>query len=269
MDYAAVSGMQPAPIMVEANHLLPSAGAKNSGAAFPHMDFVDVSKRYTPSRIQELSSKEDFGILLYAVSAYLGSTLSPTDMSSIAYLYDTLHFPADLIDYLVEYCVSKGKRSMRYIERVALNWADAGVRTTADAKAYNAGRSDISYAVLNAFGITGRTAGKTEQDFIRKWSDVYCFDSDIIIEACNRTLRATHQPSFEYADSILAKWREANVKTAEDIKKADAQYEKIRQNRFGKRSGNPPAKSANRFNNFHQRDMDVDSLEHTLLSNNG
>lgn len=50
----------------------------------------------------------------------------------------------------------------------------------------------------------------------------------MIIEACNRTLKATHQPSFEYADSILTKWNKANVKTPEDIRKSDAEYELLR-----------------------------------------
>lgn len=229
----------------------------------------NISKTYTPSQIAEFSARDDFGILLYAVSAYLGSTLNPSDLSSIAYFYDTLHFPADLIDYLVEYCVSKGKKSMRYIEKVALAWADEGISSVSEAKALNAGRSEATYSVLNAFGITNRAAGKTERDYITKWTDVYCFNNDIIIEACNRTLKATHQPSFEYADSILSKWQEANVKTAEDIKKMDEQFELNRQSRFAKRSNNVITKNSNRFNNFHQREIDIDSLESSLISNNG
>jgi DnaD/phage-associated family protein len=35
----------------------------------------------------------------------------------------------DLIEYLVEYSVSKNKRSLRYMETVALEWHKKGIRT--------------------------------------------------------------------------------------------------------------------------------------------
>ena len=44
-------------------------------------------------------------------------------MQKIPFFYDELHMSADLIEYLVEYCVSRGRKSMRYIETVALAWA--------------------------------------------------------------------------------------------------------------------------------------------------
>lgn len=262
-DYSVVSAMQDSPMDYSAV----------SDAQITPINVVPMTvKTYSPSQIKELSEKDDFNMLLYAVSAYLGKPLNSSDMSSIAYFYDTLHFPSDLIDYLVEYCVGRDKKSMRYIEKVALAWADLGISTVAEAKAEVASHNETTYSVLNAFGITNRSAGRSERDFINKWTDVYCFSNDIIIEACNRTLKATHQPSFEYADTILSRWQDANVKTTDDIKRIDEEYEQNRQSRFAKRSGsanNIVAKSSNRFNNFHQRDTDIDSLESSLLSNNG
>lgn len=221
---------------------------------------------YTPRQIQALSKQDDFSMLLYAVGAYMGGTLSAAEASTIAYLYDTLHFQSDLIEYLIEYCVSKGHKSMRYIEKVALAWAEEGITTVKEAKKAAASHNDTTYSVLNAFGIANRDAGQREQDFISKWTDVYCFDCDMIVEACNRTLKATHQPSFEYADSILSKWNAANIKTMEDIHRADAAFE---QTRNAKRQNVSAPKSNNRFNNFHQRGTDIDSLESALISNKG
>jgi len=45
-----------------------------------------------------------------------------------------LDFSTDLIEYLVEYCVSKGHTSIRYIEKVALAWADNHITTVEQAK---------------------------------------------------------------------------------------------------------------------------------------
>lgn len=33
------------------------------------------------------------------------------------FFYDDLHFSADLLEYLVEYCVSKGSTSIHYLKR--------------------------------------------------------------------------------------------------------------------------------------------------------
>lgn len=226
----------------------------------------EPKESYSPTQIQELSSQQDFKMLLGLVGAYLGTPLNATGVQTLAYIYDSLNFSFDLIDYLVEYCVSKGHKSMRYIEKVALNWAEHNISTVLEAKQFITSHSAVTYSVMNAFGISNRDPGQHERELIAKWTDVYCFDADIIIEACNRTLKATHQPSFEYADSILSKWNSANVKTAADIRRSDAEYELLRSKK------NTPsvsaARSTNRFNNFHQRDTDIDSLENALISNN-
>lgn len=223
---------------------------------------------YTPAQIASLRSQDEFKALIFALGNYLGHTLTPSETSTFAYLYDTLNFSTELIEYLVEYCTSKKKKSIRYIEKVALSWADEGITNVKEARAANSNHNDAIYLVLNAFGITNRNAGQLERDYILKWTDTYGFDNEIILEACNRTLRITHQPSFEYADSILTKWQLANVKTTDDIKKIDAEYAQGQQKGYAKRSATPP-KAANRFNNFTQRDIDIDSLESSLISNNG
>ena len=226
---------------------------------------------YTPKQITDLSAQDDFSMLLYAVGTYLGGTLSSSDASSIAYFYDTLQFSPELIEYLVEYCVSNGHKSMRYIEKVALAWAEKGISSVKEAKASTSNHNEATYSVLGAFGITNRAAGKFEQDYIKKWTDVYCFDSEIIVEACNRTLKATHQPSFEYADTILKRWKEADVKNLSDIKRIDIEFEQNQQNKSVKRIQTyaNAVKTNNRFNNFSQRSTDIDSLESALISNNG
>ena len=219
----------------------------------------------TPAQIESLSNTDvEFKMLLHGIGNYLGCTLSSSEISSIAFFYDTLKFPSELIEYLIEYCAKRGHKKMRYIEKVALAWADAGIRTVSQAKNETSSHNETTYSVMNAFGISNRDPGQRERDFIAKWTNVYGFGTDIIIEACNRTLKATHQPSFEYADSILKKWESANIRTQADILKADAQYELSRSKKKSQNVKNPN----NRFNNFSQRDTDIDSLESSLLSNN-
>ena len=236
---------------------------------------LDAGTAYTPRQITALeNSSEDFSMMLYCIRTVLGGKLSTTDISTLAYFYDTLHFSADLIEYLIEYCATNGHTSFRYIEKVALNWAENGITTVKEAKAYSMNYNEATYSVLEAFGITNRAPGKIELDYINKWSDEYHLSTDIILEACNRTIKTTHQPSFEYADSILTRWKKADVKTPDDIKALDAEFEQSQQEKRSLKDSktsqrNNSSVATNRFNNFQQHNYDMDSLEKALLSKNG
>jgi DnaD/phage-associated family protein len=115
---------------------------------------------------------------------------------------------------------------------------------------------------MKAFGITGRSLVETEKNFIRKWTKEYLFDLPLIQEACSRTITATHQPSFEYADSILTSWYKNHVHTLADIQKLDTAY--TRSKKTVKKSA--PVARKNSFNNFSSRDYDYEHLEEILLS---
>ena len=55
------------------------------------------------------------------------------------------------------------------------------------------------FPIMKAFGISNRDPGSAELDYIKKWNSLG-LGTDIIIEACSRTLLATHQASFPYAN---------------------------------------------------------------------
>ena len=91
----------------------------------------------TPDRVKELKQNEEIVQLLYIAEQYLGKTLTPTEMKKILFFYDELKLSPDLIEYLIEYSVSRGHKSMRYIETVALAWAEEGINTVTMAKEAN------------------------------------------------------------------------------------------------------------------------------------
>ena len=89
-------------------------------------------------------------------SSYLGKTLSATDVDTITYFFDSLEMSADLIEYLIEYCVENGHKSMHYIRAVALSWDSQNIRTVEEAKANTVQYHKNYYSVLKAYGIGGR-----------------------------------------------------------------------------------------------------------------
>lgn len=233
--------------------------------ATPSQSVPEKPKR--KSSLKSVTSKQQRELqqLYFVAEQYMGKPLSVTEIQKINYFFDTLHFSTDLIEYLIEYCVENGHKSMHYIESVARGWADAKVTTVADAKANASLYHKNYFAVLKAFGITGRNPAPIEVSFIKKWTDEYGFTLDIILEACNRTISNTAKPDFKYTDSILTNWLAKDVHHLSDISRLDFAHQQEKTSR--KRTAAKTASvSNNRFNNFEGRSYDIGSLEQQLLN---
>lgn len=246
-----------------------SNSAVSGGTSSELSTSADYIRSLTPDHISELKQNEEVSQLLYIAEQYLAKTLTPTEMQKIFFFYDELHMSADLIEYLVEYCVSRGRKSMRYIETVALAWTRDGVTTVEMARDASSRFSKDYYTILKAMGISGRNPVENEISYIDTWRKTYSFDLELIQEACSRTVLSTGQPSFQYADKILSGWKKKNVHTLEDVRLLDAEHKKRQLEKAVSRKKQPATQSQsnNRFNNFHQRDYDFTEYEKRLLNN--
>lgn len=235
-------------------------------------------KEYTLDEIKEFRKNPDISELFFIIETYLKHTLSSTDTNMVLYWLDELHFSTDLVEYLVEYCITKGHSSLRYMNKVALGWADAGIKTVDQAKDDAAAHSQIYYTVMKALGITGRNLVDSEVSLINKWVGEYGFDIELVKAACSKTISAIQKPSFEYTDSILANWRKKDVHTLKDVEVLDANFAKANKasatgSSQGTNAANGSSKpksnnsgSKNKFNNFNQRNNDYDKLEKLFLN---
>lgn len=219
--------------------------------------------RFTRDKLDALKQDADFSQLLFLTETYLGKTLNSMEINSLCYYYDTLGFPADLIEYLVESCVSKGHKSFHYIETVAQNWHSLGIRTVQEAKQQTSQYTRQYYSVLRAFGITDRSPIEREIHMIDHWMNDLGFSTELICEACGRTIRAISKVSFSYADSILTNWQKQHVHSLKDLETVDARHVSAKQPKSDGRERKTAAN--NRFNNFNQREYDYRELERQLL----
>ena len=223
-----------------------------------------AKRKYTLDEITAFRKDESISELFFIVETYIRHPLSESDVNTVLYWREELHFSNDLIVYLLEYCISKGHSSMRYLDKVAIGWHANNITTVEQAKEDAAIHSQAYYGVMKALGITGRSLVNSETAFIRKWTKEYAFDLALIQEACSRTISATHQPSFEYTDSILTSWHKNQVHTLDDVKRIDASYSKAK--KTSAKAGNSATVKRNSFNNFNPRNYDYENLEGTLLS---
>lgn len=214
---------------------------------------------YTLDQLRDFKNNEETSQLLFVAEQYIGRPLSASEIKTILFFSDRLGFSSDLIDYLIQYCVEKGKKDFRYIEKVAISWAEEGITTPKQAARAAKKYDKAVYDIMKALGRTGAPT-KAEAGYAIKWTKEYGFSTDIILEACERTVLATDKHRFEYADRILSSWYKGNVHHKADIKLMD--------DAFARRKAvvRTPA-GASQFNQFMHTDYDFDALEKELLSN--
>lgn len=231
---------------------------------------------YTAEHIRAFKEREDTRNLLFMAETYMGRPLTPPEIQSLLFFTDVLHFSEDLIDYLIAYCVERGKKDFKYMEKVAVNWAESGVTTPRQAKKVSTRYDKNTYTIMNALGKNSAPTGK-EAEYITRWTNEYGFDMDVILEACDRTVLATDRHRLEYAESILSSWHQENVHHKADIKRMDEQFQ---QKKASPRQGSTASLGAptgsgsttrsntgNKFNQFQQNTYDFEALEKELLSN--
>ena len=221
-----------------------------------------VKKSYSADEIKQFTNQESVTELVFISEQYLGRTLTATDLNTILYFYDELHLSIELIEYLIEYCVSNHHTSIRYIEKVALTWAENRYQTVEQAKQANGQYHQVYSTVMKALGISGRNLGSSETAYIEKWKHHLGFSIELIQKACEKTIQTIHEPSFEYTDRILNNWKEQNIKSLEDVVKADTEHQKR------KKTPVPAARTivSNKFTAFDQRSYDDSRLEKMLLN---
>lgn len=241
----------------------PEDAATEENSVPDSLDTVPAKVSLSPSEISRLKQQEDTCQLFFIAEQLIGMHLTNTDHNTILYIRDNLNFSPELIEYLIEYCVSNSHTSFRYIETVAVSWYKKGITTVEDAKTECALYSSRVSPVIKAFGISGRKITSAELEFINKWHDEYGFDSDIISEACQRTILSLGKPTFNYADGILRKWKTAGVHTVKDLPELDASVRASVKVPVGTAQQSPGRN--NKFNNFPQRDYKYDELEKELV----
>lgn len=257
----------PAPSAVSLEETPASTAGENvSGSQPVNLPQEPQIRHYTLDEIAEFQKNPDIQEMLFVVETYIRHPFSENDINTILFWHEDLHFSAELIVYLVEYCVSKGHTNLRYLNKVALAWHEKKITSVEQAKSEAAVRSKAYYAVMKAFGITGRNLIDSETAMIRKWTKEYAFDLSLIQEACARTISSTGQSSFSYADSILTSWYNDKVHSLEDVKRLDATHQQKKKERAAVKANAAASPKKNNFNNFESRENDYKSLEAMLLN---
>lgn len=219
---------------------------------------------YPPAELAMYIKNQDVKNLFESAQKKLGKMLSHQDMSLLFSFHDWLGLPLDVIDLLLSYCTANGHKGMRYIEKVALGWAEEGIDTVEKAAEYIELRKTGFRTILQSFG-QNRLPVPAEENYMKKWLKEYKLPMELIKMACERTVLQTGKASFPYADSILRQWRDAGVKDGAGVAELDKAFaaKKSQSHQAGQKPAQkePPKPKQNRFINYTQSEWDFAELE--------
>ncbi len=178
--------------------------------------------QYSQSQIaQSVDRDEQLQMLMQAAEQVLGKMLTVSAIESLYGMYDWLGLPVEVILKLLEYCVGIGKKSMAYIEKVAITWHKEGIVTPEAAQAYLTSESEkrsFVYKAKQIFGIDNRNFTSKEEGYVRKWQAMGVSEA-LLSFAFDYTVDNTGKLAFAYMDKVLSAWKEAGANTPQQAQK--------------------------------------------------
>lgn len=263
--------------------LTPAGDEKNFG-----IEFVDLSKPQAQTdapaveaprvnygqkpayEMGEISSRMASDQALCAMydhaQAILEKTLSQSEVLTLYSLYDWLALPPEVILTIIGHCKQLGHKSMRYIEKVAISWADLGIDTLEKADKHLAAREKASVMkkkFKKMFKISDRDLSDAEYAHLVQWSETLGFSDELIFAAYEKTVQYTGKVSFAYMNSILQAWYKEGIKNLDQVKKEE-------------QAARRPARKLSQKNNFTgyaqsgSYDLDeIEKMEMALLMGDG
>ncbi len=208
---------------------------------------VKVAENHDPARNKKtlaqinenpLAAKELAELSILAEDM-LQKPITDADRSTLYWLHDELGFSSELTMMLLEYCVSKEKRDMRYIEKVAIAWHEKGITDIASAEKYMSGekqRNKAYYELRKLFGIVDRNLSKTEECYLEKWCEDCGMSTEMIALAYEYCIMATQKLSFQYMDKIIENWKKAGISTIEAAERDHEDFKNRGVKKFGETS---------------------------------
>ena len=219
------------------------------------------------SALDESNNKD----MLKEIESLMCRPLSTKEMTTYLSWQTEFNFSSELILILIEYCVSRNKKDLRYIETVAINWHNTGIKSSDEAQAYIKKTEDMwndIRKILKYLGIQNMNIMKPQETMIEKWLLTYNFSVELILKACDICFERLNRADFKYIDGILAKWFKDGIKTLDDVAKQFDKRSSNSKQTFSRPNINKsllPQKKPARAVNFTQRDYDYEELEKEWL----
>nr|PZN43287.1 MAG: hypothetical protein DIU70_04005 [Bacillota bacterium] len=221
------------PLVDKLNQLLQQqeAVAEEAAAATtpdepPATSFLDQMERHKP-------------LLRYAEQR-LNRPLSDREVRDIIDWIYTYGFDDRVVRAILDEGVERGITRFSYLNQIARQWHEKGIRTLEDAEAAEARHQQLMVRwgrVIARLGQQSRRLTPAEQEKLEKWTKEWNFPEEVILRACDEAI-LNGRPTFAYVDGILQRWLQEGVRTLADAERLLEERRRAREaaSRSGSRS---------------------------------
>lgn len=219
---------------------------------------------YTMAEIDTVAAKNKaVSGLFYQAETVLQKVLTQSDMEMLYSFVDWLGLPVEVITMLLSYGAKRGKTGRRYLETVAIDWAERGIDTFEAAEAHVMEleeRDSIERKICGFLGIYDRALTATEKKYIKLWAETPELSLDLIPVAYDRTVSRTGKLSWSYMNKILQSWAAEGLTSEKQVLEREEAYR-------GEQTKKPkPSPKRSAFNDYDDTNpVDYDKLEEQLL----
>ena len=165
--------------------------------------------------------EEDLAACIDTCSSIMGKLLNPSEIGTLVAILRELSVSEAYLVALLNYCVDTlEKKSVKYVEKVAISLWESGI-TTAEALEEYIKRQEqvhsIEGQIRRLFGMGARLLTDKEREILDRWVNTYHYEMDIIAIAYDITTTLAERVSIRYADKILTAWYQQGLKTVAEV----------------------------------------------------
>lgn len=206
---------------IAAEKAAPAKPEEKTSEATKKLRRADELPQYTSDQLSDiLEQRKETATLIDECQNIMGKVFNVKEINVLMGLVDYLELDCEYIMMLLSYCVSLGKKTLHYAEKLAFALYDAGITTGEQLSAELRRRelaSDAEGRIRTLFGIGERAFTTKEKKFISSWINDMNYSIEIIEKAYEVTADATGKGSFPYANTILERWNAAGLRTLDQI----------------------------------------------------
>lgn len=175
--------------------------------------------KYLTERMQQ---DESIRFLMQSADEIFGRMTSVNDKATLLLIHEYDGLPVEVLIMLLQYAFSIGKGNMRYIEKMAISWAEEEITTleAADRKIRGlTGGRNAAKRLQRILGQDEHSPTEKEIQFAELWLNQWKFSDEMIRAAYEVCVDAKGKYIPKYTGSVLENWYHAGYREPSQIKK--------------------------------------------------
>lgn len=177
--------------------------------------------KLSPSEISEkINRHPQIKSVFDIAEGYFSTKLNAMQCNSLVWLSEEYGYVPETFALLIDFCCQRDKLNWKYIETVAIDWAERNIKTvpeiTAEVErllAYYQYASVIRRLFFLNYPITSG-----QKVYAEKWQS-RGYREDILKCAYEKTVENIGKTNFKYIDNILEDWYKLKLKTVTEVEK--------------------------------------------------